>query len=71
MTLQRLLTQASPEMVQRYSHLHDEALRRASNIMDEALREAVNGSVHHDGGQAQKSNEQKARIQAFDAFKPR
>ena len=41
LTLQKLLTQASPEMVQRYSHLHDETLRRASNIMVGTVREAV------------------------------
>ena len=41
LTLQKLLTQASPEMVQRYSHLHDATLRRASNIMVGAVSEAV------------------------------
>lgn len=32
-TLQRLLTHKSPQMTQRYAHLHDSALRRASNLM--------------------------------------
>lgn len=71
MTLQRLLTQASPEMVQRYSHLHNEALRRASNVMDDALREAVNDASGHDGGQAQDTFEPRARVKAFNAFKKR
>lgn len=71
MTLQRLLTQASPEMVQRYSHLHNEALRRASNVKDDALCEAVNDTAHHEEDRAHEAVGQRARVQAFDAFKKR
>lgn len=34
-TLQRLLTQNSPEMTQRYAHLADEAMQRAASVADE------------------------------------
>ena len=30
--LQKLMTHSSPQMTQRYAHLHDEALRRASGV---------------------------------------
>jgi len=30
--LQKLMTHSSPQMTQRYAHLHDEALRRASSV---------------------------------------
>ena len=40
-TLQKLLTHKSPQMVQRYAHLRDEALRRASNLAGELVNEAA------------------------------
>jgi integrase len=40
-TLQKLLTHKSPQMVQRYAHLRDEALRKASNLAGELVNEAV------------------------------
>lgn len=43
-TLQKLLTHKSPQMVQRYAHLRDEALKRASNLMGELVDEAINGN---------------------------
>lgn len=36
-TLQKLLTHKSPQMVQRYAHLRDEALRKASNLAGELV----------------------------------
>lgn len=30
--LQKLLTHESPQMTQRYAHLHDDALRKASDV---------------------------------------
>lgn len=30
--LQKLLTRSSPQMTQRYAHLHDDALRKASEV---------------------------------------
>ncbi len=30
--LQKLLTHSSPQMTQRYAHLHDDALRKASGV---------------------------------------
>ncbi|MBQ9453865.1 MAG: tyrosine-type recombinase/integrase, partial [Desulfovibrio sp.] len=71
MRLQKLLTQQSPEMVQRYSHLHDEALRQASGVIGTLFENAVNDATHHNGEQTQKAAEQRARVQAFDAFKKR
>ena len=39
--LQKLLTHSSPQMTQRYAHLHDEALRKASGVADMLF-----GSIH-------------------------
>ena len=36
-TLQRLLTHESPQMTQRYAHLHDDALMRAASVADAML----------------------------------
>ena len=36
-TLQRLLTHESPQMTQRYAHLHDDALMRAASVADGML----------------------------------
>ena len=41
-TLQKLLTHKSPQMTQRYAHLHDDALRRAADLAGELIQEAVN-----------------------------
>lgn len=30
--LQKLLTHSSPQMTQRYAHLHDDALKKASSV---------------------------------------
>lgn len=40
--LQKLLTHSSPQMTQRYAHLHDDALRKASDVAG-ALFGGVNG----------------------------
>lgn len=40
-TLQKLLTHKSPQMVQRYAHLRDEALRQASNLAGDLVGEVV------------------------------
>jgi integrase len=40
-TLQKLLTHKSPQMVQRYAHLRDEALKKASNLAGELVSEAT------------------------------
>lgn len=37
LTLQKLLTHGSPQMTQRYAHLHDEALKKASSVIDELM----------------------------------
>lgn len=37
-TLQKLLTHKTPQMTQRYAHLHDDALKRASGVMDRELK---------------------------------
>lgn len=37
LTLQKLLTHGSPQMTQRYAHLHDEALKKASAVIDEFM----------------------------------
>jgi site-specific recombinase XerD len=39
LTLQKLLTHGSPQMTQRYAHLHDEALKKASSVIDELVKE--------------------------------
>jgi integrase len=42
-TLQKLLTHKSPQMTQRYAHLHDAALRRAADLADELIQQATAG----------------------------
>ena len=61
MRLQKLLTQQSPEMVQRYNHLHDEALRQASGVIGTLFENTVNDATHYNGEQTQKAAEQRAR----------
>ena len=39
LTLQKLLTHGSPQMTQRYAHLHDEALKKASSVIDDLVKE--------------------------------
>lgn len=39
--LQKLLTHSSPQMTQRYAHLHDDALKKASSVAG-----ALFGSIH-------------------------
>jgi len=36
-TLQKLLTHKSPQMTQRYAHLHDEAFKKASGVTDDII----------------------------------
>lgn len=43
MTLQKLLTHRSPNMVLRYAHLRDDALRSASNLASEIVGQAAEG----------------------------
>jgi integrase len=38
--LQKLLTHSSPQMTQRYAHLHDDALRKASDLAGALFSEA-------------------------------
>ena len=38
-TLQKLLTHKSPQMTQRYAHLHGDALKKASDIVGELIQE--------------------------------
>jgi integrase len=40
-TLQKLLTQKSPQMTQRYAHLRDETLKKASNLAGELVTKAT------------------------------
>lgn len=41
--LQKLLTHKSPQMIQRYAHLRDDALKRASGLAGDIVSRAVNG----------------------------
>ena len=46
--LQKLLTHSSPQMTQRYAHLHDDALKKASNVaanLFSAMQEEVSDSI--------------------------
>ena len=43
-TLQKLLTNKSHVMTQRYAHLRDEALRKASNLAGDIISQAINGN---------------------------
>ncbi len=40
-TLQKLMTHKSPQMTQRYAHLHDDALKRASAVVEKLVRGSV------------------------------
>ena len=40
-TLQKLLTQKSPQMTQRYAHLRDETLKKAANLAGELVTKAI------------------------------
>ena len=40
-TLQRLLTHKSPELTQRYAHLHDDTLKRAANVAGDIIGKAM------------------------------
>jgi site-specific recombinase XerD len=42
-TLQKLLTQKSPSMTQRYAHLRDHALREAADLAGNILEQFTNG----------------------------
>jgi integrase len=55
-TIQKLLTQKSPQMTQRYAHLRDEALKRASNLAGEI----VTGFAAKKSEQSEKEMNQKA-----------
>jgi len=39
--LQKLLTHKTPQMTQRYAHLHDDALKSASNVMDDIISNTI------------------------------
>jgi hypothetical protein len=43
--LQKLLTHSSPQMTQRYAHLHDDALRKASDLAGALFSEAWENST--------------------------
>jgi integrase len=40
-TLQKLLTHKSPQMTQRYAHLHDQALKQAANVAEDIITDAM------------------------------
>ena len=40
-TIQKLLTQKSPQMTQRYAHLRDETLKRASNLAGDLVKQVI------------------------------
>ena len=40
-TLQKLLTHKSPQMTQRYAHLHDAALKNAANVTDDIINQNI------------------------------
>jgi integrase len=46
-TLQKLLTHKSPQMTQRYAHLHDQALKQAANVAEDIITDAMQDDEKH------------------------
>ena len=59
--LQKLLTHSSPQMTQRYAHLHDDALRKASGVASTLFAAAQNKESEQASQEAPKTVETKIR----------
>jgi integrase len=59
--LQKLLTHSSPQMTQRYAHLHDDALRRASDLAGVLFSEVENKGTPKSSQTVQNTVETKIR----------
>ena len=59
--LQKLLTHSSPQMTQRYAHLHDDALRKASSVAATLFTAAKNKESGQASQEAAKTGETKLR----------
>lgn len=59
--LQKLLTHSSPQMTQRYAHLHDDALRKASGVAGTLFAAAQNKENEQASQEAAKTVETKIR----------
>ena len=59
--LQKLLTHSSPQMTQRYAHLHDDALRKASGVAATLFSAAKNKVVEQSSQVDAKTVETKIR----------
>lgn len=59
--LQKLLTHSSPQMTQRYAHLHDDALRKASGVAGTLFAVAKNKENEQASQEAPKTVETKIR----------
>ena len=59
--LQKLLTHSSPQMTQRYAHLHDDALRKASDLAGALFASADYKAVSESSQTQQNAVETKTR----------
>ena len=59
--LQKLLTHSSPQMTQRYAHLHDDALKKASGVASTLFSAAQNKESGQASQEAPKAVETKTR----------
>jgi hypothetical protein len=68
--LQKLLTHSSPQMTQRYAHLHDDALRKASSVAGALFSAVQNAEPEQTSSQeAEKTVEVKLRSKKRQAQK--
>ena len=65
--LQKLLTHSSPQMTQRYAHLHDDALKKASGVASILFSAAQNKVSEQASQEAPKAVETKIRIKKRQA----
>ena len=65
--LQKLLTHSSPQMTQRYAHLHDDALKKASGVASILFSAAQNKESEQAYQEAPKAVETKIRIKKRQA----
>ena len=65
--LQKLLTHSSPQMTQRYAHLHDDALKKASGVASILFSAAQNKESEQASQEAPKAVETKIRIKKRQA----
>ena len=65
--LQKLLTHSSPQLTQRYAHLHDDALKKASGVASILFSAAQNKESEQASQEAPKAVETKIRIKKRQA----